>query len=48
MFEMRYAEGLGAAVEAIDMACYSDLVSLAEVAAYVQQLGPGHRHPTGA
>lgn len=39
-FEMRYAAGLGAAVEAIDMACYSDLVSLAEVAAYVGQLGP--------
>jgi len=39
-FEMRYAEGLGAAVEAIDMACYSDLVSVAEVTAYVQQLGP--------
>lgn len=39
-FEMRYAEGLGAAVEAIDMACYSDLVSIAEVAAYVQKLGP--------
>ena len=39
-FEMRYADGLGAAVEAIDMACYSDVVSLAEVAAYVRQLGP--------
>ena len=39
-YEMRYATGLGAAVEAIDMACYSDLVSLAEVAAYVRQLGP--------
>lgn len=39
-FEMRYAAGLGAAVEALDMACYSDLVSLAEVAAYVGQLGP--------
>lgn len=39
-FEMRYADGLGAAIEALDMACYSDLVSLAEVAAYVRQLGP--------
>ncbi len=39
-FEMRYADSLGAAVEAIDMACYSDLVSIAEVATYVQQLGP--------
>lgn len=39
-YEMRYADGLGAAVEAIDMACYSDLVSIAEVAAYVAQLGP--------
>lgn len=39
-FEMRYADDLGAAVEAIDMACYADLVSIAEVAAYVQQLGP--------
>ena len=39
-YEMRYADGLGAALEAIDMACYSDLVSLAEVRAYVDQLGP--------
>ncbi|PKH37207.1 hypothetical protein CXG46_17105 [Nocardioides alpinus] len=39
-FEMRYADCLGAAIEALDMACYSDLVSLAEVAAYVEQLGP--------
>ena len=39
-FEMRYAAGLGAAIEAIDMACYSDLVSIAEVTAYVAQLGP--------
>ena len=39
-FEMRYADDLGAAIEALDMACYSDLVSLAEVAAYVDQLGP--------
>lgn len=39
-FEMRYASSLGAAVEAIDMACYADLVSIAEVAAYVAALGP--------
>jgi hypothetical protein len=39
-FEMRYADSLGAAIEAIDMACYSDLVSLAEVRSYVRQLGP--------
>lgn len=39
-FEMRYAESLGAAIEALDMTCYSDLVSLAEVTAYVEQLGP--------
>lgn len=39
-FEMRYARGLAAAVEAIDMACYSDLVSIEEVSAYVDDLGP--------
>ena len=39
-FEMRYADSFGAALEAMDMACYSDLVSLAEVRAYVDQLGP--------
>lgn len=39
-FEMRYAADLGAAVEAIDMACYADLVSITEVTAYVAQLGP--------
>jgi len=39
-FEMRNARGLGDAVVALDMACYSDLVSLAEVAAYVAGLGP--------
>lgn len=37
VFEMRYAESLRAAVEALDMACYSDLVSLAEVAAYLEE-----------
>ncbi len=39
-FEMRYADSLGDALVALDMACYSDLVSLAEVAAYVTALGP--------
>lgn len=39
-YEMRYAAGLGDAVVALDMACYSDLVSLAEVAAYLAGLGP--------
>ena len=33
--EMRYAATLGDAVAALDMACYSDLVSIAEVASYV-------------
>lgn len=39
VFEMRRADSLGDAVVALDMACYSDLVSIAEVAAYVAQLG---------
>ena len=39
-FEMRYAKDLGDAVVALDMACYSDVVSLAEMAAYVAGLGP--------
>lgn len=39
-FEMRYADGLGEAIVALDMACYADLVSIAEVAAYVAELGP--------
>ena len=39
-FEMRHAAGLGEAVVALDMACYSDLVSIAEVTAYVGELGP--------
>ena len=39
-FEMRHANGLGDAVAALDMACYSDLVSIAEVTAYVAALGP--------
>jgi hypothetical protein len=40
VFEMRRAACLGDAVVALDMACYSDLVSIAEVSAYVSQLGP--------
>ena len=39
-FAMRYARGLGDAVVALDMACFVDLVSVAEVAAYVAGLGP--------
>lgn len=39
-YAMRYAFGLGDAVVALDMACYADLVSVAEVAAYVEGLGP--------
>lgn len=39
-FEMRYAATLGKAVEALDMACFSDLVSLDEVAEYLSTLGP--------
>jgi hypothetical protein len=40
VYEMRYATWLGPAVEALDMACFSDLVSLAEVEAYLSALGP--------
>lgn len=40
VFEMRYAAGVGAAVVALDMACYADLVSLDEVAAYLAAVGP--------
>ena len=40
VYEMRYAATLGDAVVALDMACYSDLVSLAEVASYLAGLGP--------
>ncbi len=39
-YEMRYAPSLGDAVVALDMACYSDLVTVAEVAAYVAGSGP--------
>ena len=38
--EMRYAATLGEAVTALDMACYSDLVSIAQITAYVATLGP--------
>jgi len=37
-FEMRYARSLVAAVQAIDMAAYSDLVSIDDVAAYASGL----------
>lgn len=40
VFEMRYAARLGAAVEALDMACFADLVSLAEVAQLIATIGP--------
>jgi hypothetical protein len=40
VFEMRYAAGPGDAIVALDMACYSDQVSLAEVTTYVGALGP--------
>ena len=40
VFEMRYAAGLGEAIIALDMACYSDSVSLSEVASYLESLGP--------
>ena len=39
-FEVRYAETLMAAVTALDMACYSDLVTIAEMAAYAAVIGP--------
>jgi len=39
-FEMRYAGRLADAIVALDMACYSDLVSVAEVAAHLAALGP--------
>jgi hypothetical protein len=38
--EMRRAATVGDAVTALDMACYSDLVSIAEVTSYVASLGP--------
>ena len=39
MFEMRYAARLGQAMSSASTACFSDLVSLAEVAAYLSALG---------
>lgn len=38
--EMRFAATLGEAVSALDMACYSDLVSVEEAASFVSSLGP--------
>lgn len=38
-FEMRYADSVAAAVRALDMACFNDLVSLAEVTEAVEDLG---------
>lgn len=35
-YEMRHAESVVAAVSALDMACYNDLVSIAEVRAWVE------------
>lgn len=40
VYEMRYASCLGDAVVALDMACYSDRISLEEVRTYVVALGP--------
>lgn len=39
-FEVRHAATLWQAVVALDMAAYSDLVSLAEAAAYIEAIGP--------
>ena len=39
-YEMRHARGIGEAIVALDMACFSDLVSITEVVAYVGALGP--------
>jgi hypothetical protein len=40
VFEMRYAGGLGDAIVALDMACYADLVTLAEVRDHLATIGP--------
>lgn len=40
VFEMRYAAGLGDAIEALDMACYADMVSLTEVRDHLTRIGP--------
>ena len=37
VYEMRHASSVRAAVRALDMACFNDLVSLAEVRAYVEE-----------
>lgn len=37
VYEMRHAASVRAAVRALDMACFNDLVSLAEVRAYVEE-----------
>ena len=47
-FEMRYAGGLGDAVVALDMACYSDLVSISRGGGVHRCAGAGDRHPAGA
>lgn len=39
-FETRYASGWWLAVIALDMACYDDLVSISEMAAYAAVIGP--------
>jgi hypothetical protein len=40
IFEMRYAAHQAAAVRALDMACFSDLVTLVEVGAFLAAAGP--------
>ncbi len=40
VFEVRHVSSLADAVVALDMACYADLVSLPEVSAYLEALGP--------
>ncbi|UUZ60174.1 hypothetical protein [Nocardioides sp. B-3] len=39
-FEMRYASSLGDAIVAMDMACFSDPVSIAEVTEHLADIGP--------
>jgi hypothetical protein len=39
-FEARYAHSWRAAVIALDMACYSDLVSISDMSAYAAVIGP--------
>ncbi len=40
LFEVRHAASLGAAVEVLDMAAYSDLVSVSEMVAHAAAAGP--------